>query len=67
MDNVEYLRYRAENLDRVFYALENGYLKGDLEEIIRLGYLREVANRINTPEHSNEETGDGIRADHNRT
>lgn len=67
MTDIDFLRYRAAHLDRVFYALQNGYLVGDLEEIILQGYRREIAGRINNPEHSNEETGNELRSDNSET
>lgn len=44
-ETLEFFKYRAEVLDRIHFAKENGYIEtDDIEEFIKASYLRQRDN-----------------------
>ena len=44
-ETLEFFKYRAEVLDRIHFAKENGYIEtDDIEEFIKIAYLKQRGN-----------------------
>ena len=49
-ETLEFFKYRAEVLDRIHFAKENGYIEtDDIEEFIKASYLRQHDNSCDAP------------------
>lgn len=44
-DSTDWLRFRAEHYDRVFYGIQNGYIQGNLEDVLWEAYLHHKAKQ----------------------
>ena len=49
-ETLEFFKYRADVLDRIHFAKENGYIEtDDIEEFIKVAYLRQLDNSCDAP------------------